>query len=139
MYTKNCQFVVIGKPEWQVHKASHWQQATTEITCCDHSLHMLIVTFNHLNVSIVATSPLALCGMCDSPQTGCVQRTTPIYTWREQAIIEWLWRVISGDTNGVNDWMQQLAYAKSDHGMWSLLLLASHSVKFCTLAAQAFR
>jgi len=25
--------------------------------------------------------------MCDSPQTVCVQRTTDIYTWREQAII----------------------------------------------------
>jgi len=30
-------FVAIGKPEWQVSKASHWQQATTEIMCCDHS------------------------------------------------------------------------------------------------------
>ena len=26
------------------------------------------------------------------------------YMWREQAIIEWSWCVISGDTNDVNDW-----------------------------------
>jgi len=28
-------------------------------------------------------------------QTGCAQRTTPIYMWHEQAIIEWLQHVIS--------------------------------------------
>jgi len=27
------------------------------------------------------------------------------YMWCEQAIIEWSWRVISGDTDDVNDWM----------------------------------
>ena len=27
-----------------------------------------------------------------------------IYMWREQAIIEWSWREISGETNDVNDW-----------------------------------
>jgi len=47
------------------------------------------------------------------------------YMWREQAIIEWSWRVISGDTNDVNDWTLTIAYAKSDHGMWTLLLLAT--------------
>ena len=25
------------------------------------------------------------------------------YMWREQGMIEWSWRVISGDTNDVND------------------------------------
>jgi len=30
--------VAIGKPERQVCKASHWQQATIEITCHDHSI-----------------------------------------------------------------------------------------------------
>ena len=38
----------------------------------------------------VATSPLALCWMCDSPRMGYVRRTAPIYMWREQAIIGWL-------------------------------------------------
>ena len=44
------------------------------------------------------------------------------YMWREQAIIEWSWRVISGDTNDVN---VTIAYAESDHGMWTLLFLAA--------------
>ena len=39
---------------------------------------------------VVATSPLPLHWMCNSPQTGCARRITPIYMWREQAI-----RVIS--------------------------------------------
>ena len=38
---------------------------------------------------------LALCWLCDSPRTGCARRTTPRYTWREQAIIDWSWHVIS--------------------------------------------
>ena len=81
----------------------------------------------------VATSPLALRWMCDSPRTGCARRTTPIYIWHEQAIIEWSWRVISGDTNHVNDWTWQLAYAKSDRGVWSLLLLAATVWSFAHL------
>jgi len=43
----------------------------------------------------VATSPLALRWMCDSPRMGCARRTTPKYMWREQAILEWSRRVIS--------------------------------------------
>ena len=35
----------------------------------------------------VATSPLALRWMRGSPRTGCARRITPIYMWREQAII----------------------------------------------------
>jgi len=42
----------------------------------------------------VATFPLALRRMCDSPRTGCARRTTPIYKWREQAVIEWSWHVL---------------------------------------------
>jgi len=32
------EIVAIGKPERQVRKASHWQQATIEIKRCDHSI-----------------------------------------------------------------------------------------------------
>jgi len=35
---------------------------------------------------------------------GMCAKNKNICTWREQAIIEWSWRVISGDTNAVNDW-----------------------------------
>ena len=43
----------------------------------------------------VATSPVALRCMCDSPRKGCARRITPINMWREQATIEWSWHVIS--------------------------------------------
>ena len=43
------------------------------------------------SVGSVATSPVVLRWMCDSPRTGCAWRTTPY----EQAIIEWSWHVIS--------------------------------------------
>ena len=52
--------------------------------------------------------------MCDSPRTGCARRTTPIYTWREQAITEWSRRMIS-------------------------IVVCCHSVKLCALATRAFR
>ena len=52
--------------------------------------------------------------LCDSPWTECAWRTTLIYMWREQAIIEWSWRAIS-------------------------ILACCHSVKLCALAARAFR
>jgi len=63
----------------------------------------------------VATSLLALHWMCSSPQIGCARRITPIYMWREQAIIEWSRRVIS------------------------INIACCHSVKLCALATQAFR
>jgi len=47
-----------------------------------------------LSVAIVATSPVVLRWLRDSPRTGCARRTK-IYVWREQAIIEWSRRVIS--------------------------------------------
>ena len=62
---------------------------------------------------VVATSPLALRLMCDSLQTGCAQRTTPIYMWPKQAIMEWSRCVIS--------------------------VACCWSVKLCTLATRAFR
>jgi len=60
---------------------------------------------------VVATSPLALPGMCDSPRMGCARRTTLM--WHEQAIIEWSSHVIS-------------------------IVACCHSMKLCALAAQAF-
>jgi len=44
--------------------------------------------------------------------------------WCEQAILEWMWHVISAETNMRTIERNKLAYAKSDHGTWSLLLLA---------------
>jgi len=52
-------------------------------------------------IPAVATSRLVLRWMRGSPQTGYAQRTTPMYMWRERAIIEWSWRSISGDANDV--------------------------------------
>ena len=66
------------------------------------------------NVYIVATSPLALCWMCDSPRTGCSRRTILIYMWHKQAITQWSRRIIS-------------------------VVACCHSVKLCALAARAFR
>jgi len=37
----------------------------------------------------VATSPVVLRWLCDSPRTGCAWRITTLCMWREQAIIEW--------------------------------------------------
>jgi len=37
-----------------------------------------------IRVHFVATSRLACRWMCDSPQTGCAWRLTPLYMWREQ-------------------------------------------------------
>jgi len=62
----------------------------------------------------VANSPLTFRWMCDSPRTGCVRRTTPIYMWHEQAIIEWSWHVIS-------------------------IVACCHGAKLCALAARDFR
>jgi len=149
--------------------------------------------------------------MCDSPRTGCARRTAPVHTWREQAIIEWIWHVMSivacchsaklcahavrdfrSLQNGAVtrmwrscqvqpshkeraigvarckkegmllqplrwcclDWVihheqdvreEQHPYIcgankqqKSDHGVWSLFLLAA-TVKLCAFAARAFR
>ena len=61
-----------------------------------------------------ATSPLALRWICDSPRTGCARRTTSLYTWREQALTEWLRCMIS-------------------------IVACCHSVKLCALAARVFR
>ena len=70
-----------------------------------HSIQMEIINF--------ATSPLALRWICNSPRTGCARRITPLYTWREQAIIEWSWHVIS-------------------------VVACYHSVKLCAIVARAF-
>jgi len=43
----------------------------------------------------VATSPVMLRWLCDSPRMGCAWRITPLCMWREQAITEWSRRVIS--------------------------------------------
>jgi len=39
------------------------------------------------NITSVATSPVALRWLCDSPRTGCARRMKNIYAWREQAIV----------------------------------------------------
>ena len=59
----------------------------------------------------VVTSPLAFRWMHGSPRMECAQRTTPIYTWREQAVTEWLRHMISN-------------------------IACCHSVKLCTPATR---
>jgi len=54
----------------------------------------------YLNIGIVATSPVVLRWLCDSPRTGCAWRTTP-------------YKNVARTSNN------------SDHGMWTLLLLAA--------------
>jgi len=49
----------------------------------------LQLQLSSLLISSVATSPVVLCWLCDSPRTGCAWRITPLCMWREQAIIEW--------------------------------------------------
>ena len=53
------------------------------------------IHFTRPRYASVAISPLALRWMRGSPRTECAWRTTPIYMWREQAIIEWSRRVNS--------------------------------------------
>ena len=38
---------------------------------------------------VVATSPVVLRWLCDSPRMGCAWRITTLCMWREQTIIEW--------------------------------------------------
>ena len=64
--------------------------------------------------NIVATSPVVLRWLCDSPRTGCAWRITPLCMWREQAIMEWSRRVIS-------------------------IVACCHGAKLCAHAARDFR
>jgi len=77
------------------------------------------------NATAVATSPVVLRWLCDSPRMGCAWRIKPyIYVVRTSNN-----RVIVA----CNLWWYQrcqrlnvtIAYAKSDHGMWTLLLLVA--------------
>jgi len=52
--------------------------------------------------------------LCAKNNTGCARRTTPLYMWREQAIIEWSWHVKS-------------------------IVACCHSAKLCAHAARDFR
>ena len=62
----------------------------------------------------VATSPVMLRWLCDSPRTGCAWRITPFCMLREQATIEWSRRVIS-------------------------IVACCHGAKLCAYAARDFR
>jgi len=66
------------------------------------------------DICSVATFPLPLHWMCDSPGTRCARRTTPIYTWHKQAIIKWSCHAYS-------------------------FVACCHSVKLWALAARAFQ
>ena len=75
--------VAIGKPERQVRKASHWQQATIEITRHDHSSRTLVVMFNRSQVSIgrdstpqsLSSLPLASAINCSSGSQALLEVT----------------------------------------------------------------
>ena len=69
----------------------------------------------------------------------CVKNNTHIqHMWHKQAIKEWSWHVISGNTNKCEQLYVAIAYAKSVHGMWFWLLLLPQC-EVCALVAQAFR
>jgi len=87
-------------------------KSTLHFTCLFHSRSFPQVLPNL--AATFATSRLALCWMCNSPQTWRASTTTPIYMWREQAIIEWAQQVIS-------------------------IIAFCHSVKPCALVARAFQ
>ena len=68
--------------------------------------------------------------LCDSPRMGCAWRITPyIYVARtrnKRVIVAW--KICRYQL--VNDWTKWPAHAKSDHGMWTLLLLAARVRSF---------
>jgi len=77
-------------------------------------LHQLVpLSQGFSTFSSVATSPVAMGWLCNSPRTGCARRTK-ICVWREQAIIEWSRRVIS-------------------------IVTCCHGAKLCAYAARDFR
>jgi len=93
-------------------------------------------------VRTVASSPVALRWMCDSPRTGCARRITPIHTlWHEQAIIEWSWWTTFNNACEPGEQLIVLPDGddESDLVERSLLLLAATMLKLCAHAARAFR
>jgi len=62
----------------------------------------------------VATSPVVLRWLCDSPRTGCAWRTTPLYMWHKQAIVREIASMIS-------------------------IVACCHGAKLCAYAARDFR
>jgi len=73
-----------------------------------------LLTRYFCNKASVATNLLALCKNVRFPKNGMRAKNNTIYMWREQAIEEWSWHVIS-------------------------IVACCHSEKLCTLVAQAFR
>jgi len=71
--------------------------------CGLHTKNVQSVRFVVKRRDAVATSPLALRWMYDSPRTGCARSKIPKYMWREQAIIEWSW-CVSDDDEGTSMW-----------------------------------
>jgi len=86
------------------------ENIATELTLVKtHGLHKLV---NYI-LNSVATSPVVLRWLYDSPRTGCALRTK-LYKVARKAIIEWSRRVIS-------------------------IVACCHSVKLCALPARDFR
>ena len=108
------------------------------IKICDYSGFISIVLCRELPqilptvYVIVATPPVVLRWLCDSPRTGCVWRTTPyIYVARtsNKRVIpmEWPWWVTSDNACEPGEQLIVLADGddESDLVGWSLLLLAA--------------
>jgi len=94
-------------------------------------------------LSTIATSPLALRWMRGSPRTECARRTTPIYMWREQAIIERYWWMTSNDAYepgghlvDCTSWWQRREWSRR---RVNSTVACCHSVKLCAHAVRAFR
>jgi len=56
---------------WQAIKQSNLLQKARMYECLSLNVSAVILV-----VSVVATFPVALCWMCDSPRTGCARKTT---------------------------------------------------------------
>ena len=92
----------------------------------------------------VATSRLALHWMCDSQWTGCVRRVTHIYLWRKQEIIEWCrWSDLDElpliYACEASEQLILLSNGDEKSDLVISIVACCHSVKLCTLAAQAFQ
>jgi len=101
-----------------------WPGCEGRASCSLHEKNMRSVQFvikrrqccYNLSVGVALNIWFTTTGMCAKNNT--------TYMWREQATIEWSWRVISGDTNDVNDWTQQQRTRR---------VIAAHDLYYCFL------
>jgi len=112
-----------------------WTGCECRARCIFHTKNVRSVWFVVKRGDVVATSPLVLGWLCNSPLMECVRRITPLYTWREQAIIEWLWcrRVISADIIvwTIEDNDQRTCRVVATHDLYCCLLPQCEALRTC--------